>query len=444
MRVLYIASEPGLAVNAVAIASGVRSLFPGAENILVDPRAFLWPEYVAPALADLWARSGFRAEVPQRQEFQDVLRHDYPARGYLFYRRIFQRLKPSVVVVMHEYGYAYYAVQAARLSGIPSYHVQHAVYDPERFDPAPHPEAAGLPSLAGKARAQAVGLGRRMVQRVRGRECPEELAPWRGSLQLPAGERYPLHADRVALWSAHYKRMLLRQRPDFGAERIDVVGFPHGDKMLSDSRVPRAASLPGPGKLAVCLYCPFHEIDGNDVLVHPEEALLEAVSALRMLDPLLKVVVIPHPNYNPAEQVRRLKLLLSGFAEAEVRDDSADFASLCDAASLVFGVISSLFYIAMLKGVPVLVQAYVLATLHDYQAIEGGGAIPVFSRSALPRQLDRALNDAPFLARLRENQKALCAELLGEFDGKSGLRAASALGELIRRERKTISEGGTR
>lgn len=446
MKVLYIASEPGLAVNAVAIASGVSALFPGAENVLIDPRALLWPGYAAPSLAEEFVRNGFSAEMLDRQEYRDVLRYGFPVRGYLFYSRLFQRLKPSVVVVMHEYGYAYYAVQAAKLFGIPSYHIQHAIYQPDRFEIGPASKEGDLGLLARARRygADCLGFGWSILQRMRGRDCPEELLHWRESLQLPKDERYPICADRIGVWSTHYKRLLLKQRPEFGAERIDVVGFPHGDSMFSGAKESAGASSTGPGKIAIYLYCPFHEIAGNNVLVHPEEALLEAIVSLRQIDPGIRVVLIPHPNYNPADQLKRLEMLVGHFDNVAIRENSSDFIPLCQAASLVTGVISSLFYIAMLAKVPVVIQAYVLDTIQDYQAIEGGGAIPVFSRTTLPQQLDKALNDTAFLARLGENQKALCAELLGDFDGKSGVRTASAISALIRGDRKTTLEGGLR
>ena len=74
-KILYIACEPTLAVNAIAIASAFRSAHPESEQILVDPRRVLWPEYDAPSPSEEFKLSGFEGEVSGHAEFAEVLRY---------------------------------------------------------------------------------------------------------------------------------------------------------------------------------------------------------------------------------------------------------------------------------------------------------------------------------------------------------------------------------
>jgi hypothetical protein len=435
MKILYIACEPTLAMNVSVIAFGVKSVHPTAENVLVDPREFLWPDYSAPSIANVVESNWLSYERLTRADYNDLRSYRFPDRAYMFYFRLYQRLKPSVIVVMHEYGYSFYAVQAAKLAGVPSYHVQHAIFDPEHFEMHAKLKTAGS-SIRKNLFAQILRQGQKCLAFIGytiKKSCPCEMIPHGCNLHVEKDERYPLYADRIALWSSYYKRLLLEHRPGFGENKIDVVGFPHADSYFRDGKKSREQLFSEYGFsllgiLAIYLYCPFHEFGQQfEIKVHPDDALLDAVTVLRKIDPDINILILPHPNYSLAITIARLKKLLSHLDNVTIGDNSKHFLALCDHACIVIGVMSSLFYIAFLAEVPVVVQAYVVSDILDYQSIEGAAVIPVFYRSTLFEQIHRALDYAAFLEKLRDNQKMLARKLLGEFDGKSGVRTATAI-----------------
>lgn len=445
--ILYIASEPTLAMNISAIARGFEEFDVPVRNVLVDPREYLWTDFSGKSIYDELECSEMICKRLEPDYYKDVLLYHYPDRSYIFYFKLFERVKPSIVVVMHEYGYSFYAVQAAIILGIPTYHVQHAMIEPERFEPYTKVETVWHDAIyhyktivANKYRYFASVAGK-----IAKRSYSGNLLTRGHKLISEKEERYPLYADRIAVWSDYYMYMVSENRQEY-VGRIDVIGFPHADahfamKRLSKEDVFSKYDFFISERLAIYLYCPFHEITLQYVThIHPDNALLEAIIALRQVEPDINILILPHPNHSQYETIQRLNKLLKHLHNIAIESTSRDYLTLCGYASVVLGVMSSLFYITALTTVPVVVQAYVVSDIIDYQSIEAGAVIPVFHRSSLHQQIVLALSDNAFIARLKENQNELTEKMLGKFDGKSGIRTASSILDLLSTTSHEISE----
>lgn len=429
MNIVYIATEPTIAGLFLPIAEAFRKLYPAARNILVDPSAIFGFEKSEGSPAFRFKEHGFEGEVVDCSIYPDLAGLDQNQKGYLFFVRLFKRILPSAVLVPHEFSYAFYAVQAARLLGIPSVHIQHAVWGPYRFD-------ASLFSEAEKARTPAYAKGLGLLRKaLKGtKNLHPDLIPFKDKLVSPPDEPFPIYADRVAIFGKYYRDMLERTKP-YLKGKLDLVGYIRGDYFYnrpveSLQTIYRRYSLEESKRLAVYFYAPFHDvIRPSELNCNPNDALIDAVKVLRAVDKDINILILAHPNYKFEYYKNELQKLMkeAGLDRIKVDQTHDDHFSLYKAASVVAGVKSTMFYEVMLAGRPAVLQSYVLKTVDDPQHIEGGALAPVLARPHLLAQVRRALEDRAYVERMLENQKMVTAELLGRFDGKCGERVAEAV-----------------
>ena len=135
MKVAYITCELSIATLFLPIACSIKEFFPEAENILIDPANILYESSdSAGSPAEIFCHNGFQGIIIDQNEYPDLKTLNYKFKAYLFYMRLFESINPAVIVVPHEFGYAYYAVKTARLMNIPSFHVQHSIWGPDKID----------------------------------------------------------------------------------------------------------------------------------------------------------------------------------------------------------------------------------------------------------------------------------------------------------------------
>lgn len=429
MNIVYIATEPTIAGLFLPIAEAFRKLRPEARNILVDPSEIFDFERSEGSPAVRFKAHGFDGEIVDSGTYPDLAGLDHNQKGYLFFLRLYKRLSPSVVMVPHEFSYAFYAVQAARLLGIPSIHIQHALWGPYRFDSALYSDAEKTKT---PAYAKGLGLIRKALQGTK--NLHPDLIPFKEKLVSPPDEPFPIYADRVAIFGEYYREMLERTKP-YLKGKLDLVGYIRGDFFYNRPVEPKQAicrrySLEDGNRLAVYFYAPFHDvIRPSELNCDPNGALIDALKALRTVDKDINILILAHPNYRFEHYKNELQRLAKDAGLDRVRVDQAhdDHFSIYKAASVVAGVKSTMFYEVMLAGRPAVLQSYVLKTVDDPQHIEGGALAPVLARPHLLAQVRRALEDRAYVERMLENQKMVTAELLGRFDGKCGERVAEAV-----------------
>lgn len=438
IKIVYVFCGPNLAQVFLPIAHAFRKLYPDSQNICVDPSDILYKHFDKSPIADLFTRHGFNAEKISHKDFAESQSLDYKSKAYLLYFRLFERIKPSVVIVPHELGYAFYAVQAAKILGIPTCHVQHGIGESR--------EQSVLnviqPRLSYRERIF------RLYMKLKGRiysaiiERPyahPELARFKDKL-IGEEEVEPMNADRFLISGNYHKELLLAQRPEINENRIDVVGYLRNDYFHNNPIDPietiyKRYDLDVDKRLAVYFYTPFQDLPSVFKLkYHPDDVLVDAIRTLKELDKNWNVLVLLHGVYDYGHNREKLNKLMQKhkFDSVKISRTHNDHFSLYKHASIIIGVSSSVLYEAMLANRPIIIQAYVLSEFNDVRLIEDCVAIPVLSPFSLQRQLNRALNDEPFLERLYENQRDTCRDLLGPFDGKCGERAVAAIAGLIR------------
>jgi len=470
MKVLYIAREPNVANLFLPIAKAFRKMYPHSEHVLVDPsRVFQKGRLegtVSPA--EYFLRHGFQGEILNPCDFHDLEGLAENHKLYLFHMRLFEHHQPSAIVVPHEMGPSFYAVQAARLMEIPSCHVQHGIWGPMKYHgyydlPEYIPKKTrqqhlSVRLLLGKQLQilsaeydlikQASAFVKKRLDSITKKEAshagelktPEKLVPYRNQLISPQGD-YPIHADHMLVHGPYYKRQLSEKRPDVDEEKVHVIGYLRSDLFYNnppDSRetVYERYGLNMDGRLALYFYSPFQELPQYyRVQYHPNDALIDAIGMLKQVDDRINVLVLLHPNLRFDHYRKEIAQLVRKNRFDRIRVDRAhdDHFSLFKLATIVIGVKSGALYEAMLANVPVVAQTYVLSKIYDPQHVEGGAVAPVFSSLHLGLQLERVLKDNTFQERMYENQKMVCRDVLGPFDGKCGERAATVLANLIRK-----------
>lgn len=459
MNILYITCGCNVANLFLPLALAFRKLYPGTENILVDPSDILHdvPER-GESPAELFLQHGFKGEIIKRDDFPDLSGLGTMYKAYLFYFRLYERLRPSAVVVPYELGYAYYAVQAAKIMGIPTCHVQHSHWGPYKFDASPFQELPSNKSVLEKQRdvlkegvkfiRRAPGYLHALPYRVYARlrkiqphipDIPEELLKVKDKLKGQT-EFYPMDADMMAFCGPYYKRLLKEKRPEV-AERLEMVGYLRGDVFLNNPVEPvetiyERYRLDTRGGLALYFFSayrdfpPFLKLNRRH---HPDDALIDAIRALRSVDGEINVLVLLHPLHHFERYRKELLGLMEKNNFDRVRIDRMhnDQFTLYRHASIVMGIQSTTLYEAMLANVPIVIQNYVLSRVYDPKLFECGATAPVFFPEHLHEQIERALTDKGFQERMFENQKMVCEDVFGPFDGKCGERTAKAIVGLI-------------
>lgn len=468
MKIIYIACGPNVPHLFLPVAAVFKKRHPEAVNLLIDPASVLYESFesdVSPA--EIFTRYGFEGEKVNSEDYSDLKGMYYPYMAYLFYLRLFRRLKPSVVIVPYEFSYCFYAVQTAKILGIPTYHLQHGVWGPEYFKTNPLSVKSddainSLPGAANKVEVKEERGLRKFLARYINRvgvhrpkssepQLPAELLEFKDKLRL-SKKGYQINADRFALFSRYYKELLKRLGPDLPEDLLDVVGFLKGDSFYNNpietkETIYKRYGLDLGGRLALYFYAPFHLVPSDFKVEHdPEEALVEAVKTLKVTDDAMNVLILVHPAVEAAQTREDVKKLIerNGLDGVRIGVAENDHYSLYKQASIVMGVFSTTLYEAMLATTPILIQAYVLSKVFAPQIIEAGAAASVFSPLHLKGQIRRVFEDEGYRQRMFENQKMLCKEILGPFDGKCGERVVRSIEGLIEEYGRQSGKGETK
>lgn len=468
--VLYVSCEANAATLMGPVALALRDLEPGAQQALFDPFEALSPHKSGGASpAEHFVSLGLGGRMLGADGAARLEGLNHADKAAIVFLDEFEARRPDVVVVGHEYGYGFFAVQVARHLGIPTVHMQHGIWGPEKYlnyhelpfevrceANWPPREMRDLLLAQGAVLRAQVRLLRAALRRARDwwrrmrrdRKAPADLveripAPLRQAMRhVPLC--YPLNADRMLLFGEYYLEQLAHFRPQYPAEAATVVGYPRGDALgggsgespgLDAEALCGRYGLPPKTRFMVYFYTQFQELPVNySVRHHPTDALIEAVRAARAVDPELGVIVLVHPVYRYAHYRDEVAhaLAAAGLDRAVVNRTHGDVYDLCRAAKLVVGVKSSAMYDAMQVGAPVLLQLYVLSQIYDPQHVEAGACAPVFVPFHLPQRMRAALTDEDYRAAMRAAQRKLCVRLLGEPDGKAGMRAAQAIIDMAR------------
>lgn len=450
MKVLFVASEPTIAVLFLPIAQAFRKISPSAEIICINPSELLCPEVAeGGSPTEVFAAQGFAAEDIKKADYNDLSGLDYESKACLFYFRLYKLIDPSVVVVPHEFGYAFYAVQVAKHRGISTYHIQHGIWGPDRFFPrteSPLSASDKKKDICGKILSYTKAAIRILFSNdnvLVHKKKPHDLEllhELNGKLiRPPTGVDYFISADRMAVWGPYYEKLLSEAQSELKS-RLDVVGYIPGDNFYynqveSMQTINNRYGMDGNRRLTIYFYTPFQEFPRSYTLKHhPTDVLIETVRQLKKIDRDINVLVVLHPNYRFSYYKSYLTDIIKKNNFMSVRIDRIhnDHFSLYKSASLIIGVKSTMFYEAMLVNTIGVLQPYVLSEIYDPQHIEKGAIVPVFCPHHLHKQLEMALMDESVRSRIKENQKMVCDELLGQFDGRCGERVALALLNLMK------------
>lgn len=471
MKVAYITCELSIATLFLPIACSIKKFFPGVENILIDPTNILYESLdTAGSPAEIFCHNGFQGIIIDENEYSDLKTLNYKFKAYLFYMRLFESINPAVIVVPHEFGYAYYAVKTAQLLNIPSFHVQHSIWGPDKIDKSSGKNkrsersvivtrncnyhnwlnsflknlfSMGPSSNKSKKIFSFVTI-RKVIKKVRltknGNKLPKELSPFEDKLQNPADDlSYPINADRIAICGEYYKRQLTTNRPELTDDRIDLTGYIRTDNFYNNplksyEAICNQYDLDINQRLAIYFYAPFDEFPNDyEIKYDPNEAVVDAIAALNKIDPNMNILILLHPIYRYQYYLNLFNSLIDTkkFKNVKVDKTYDNHFSLYKCSKIIIGVKSTTLYEAMLANVPILIQVYVLSGIHEPQYIEAGAVASVFSPVHLQKQIERALTDKEYQQRLFENQKMLCNDLFGPIDGKCGERTAKGIVSLI-------------
>lgn len=450
-RILYFGEGAYIADLFLPVALAMRRLCPNIESRFIDMSETVRGQ--APTLASGDSRfpeMGFEGEDFSLQTTKSHLHGR--SHSLLAIQDLLLRLEPLAVIVPHEFGYALDVVQVSNLLGIPTYHLQHAVWpadvlggeplvtsarrwdEPGSQTPKLATRASGIATQQAQILRDQYALMKRLALAVarslstlRSSKKRGELPP---NLQLLLSQHNPdfLYRCRVKKIGAagpyYKKRFEALGTPEKG---VDIVGFTRTDWFLTQpleskevlcARYSIDPNLP----LALYMYASLAPMFENRDAI---DAIGDAICALRRVNPDISVLVLVHPLEDISRIVSAVKSLeLKGI---RVNRAHRDHYSLYKAADLILGVHSSTLAEATLAGRPIVTQNYVLYDVAQSQLIEGGVVVPVFHRIHLQDQIERALKDRPFVDRLIANQAHIAYDLMGPFDGKCGERAARSI-----------------
>ena len=450
-RILYFGEGAYIADLFLPVALAMRRLCPNIESRFIDMSKTVRSEI--PGFASGVSRfleMGFDGEDFSLQITKSKMYER--SRTLLAIQAVLSRLKPLVVIVPHEYGYAFDVVQVSNLLGTPTYHLQHAVWPADMLGGEPMVTSARRWSKPGsqtpKLATRASGIATQQAQILRDQYALLKLlasavarslstlrsSKKRGELpsnlqlllsQHPSNYLYRCSVKKIGATGPYYKtRFEALGMPEEG---VDIVGFTRTDWFLTQpveskevlyARYDIDPNLP----LALYMYAPLAPLLENRDAI---DAISEAICALRRVNPHISVLVLVHPQGDISRVVSAVKSLkLKGIRVSQAH---RDHYSLYKAADLILGVHSSTLAEATLAGRPIVTQNYVLYDVAQSQLIEGGAVVPVFHRIHLQEQIERALKDRPFVERLIANQADVAHDLMGPFDGKCGERAARSI-----------------
>ena len=467
-KILYFGEGTYIADLFLPVALAMRRLCPDIESRFIDMSITVRRQ--APTLASgapRFREMGFAGEDFSLQTVNSW--QGERVRSLLAIQGILSRLKPQAVVVPHELGYAFDVVQLANLLGIPTYHLQHAIWPAYRLGAEPvitsacrwsEPTSPGskptnprskLPTFVSDVAYRQLQIVRdelRLLKRLASEiigfllkllssNKHKGLPPESRLLDLPPDIRlllsrhpsnivYKCTVKKIGATGAYYKkRFEALGTPEKG---VDIVGFTRTDwfltQPLESKEVLGARYDLDPNRpLALYMYSSLAPSDlaNGDAI----EALSDAIHALRYVNPDISVLVLVHPQGDMSRIARAVNSLqLKGI---RVNRAHLDHYSLYRAADVILGVDSATLVEATLAGRPIVIQNYVLCNVRRSWLIEGGAVIPVFHRIHLQDQIERALKDRPFVERVIANQAHVAHDLMGSFDGKCGERAARSI-----------------
>ena len=250
-------------------------------------------------------------------------------------------------------------------------------------------------------------------------------SPQRPSGPDQLGTRYAFTTSKIAVGGEDWKRRLLSI--GIGSDRVDVTGFLRTDRFYSQTVEPYQSlcahyGLDSNKPLAIFFHSPVDEC--YRLTCHPMQPVRDVIAAFHASAPNWNLLVLNHPRV-PMSRLESLRSEIPPSVRIGRAEDR--FWFLCQATSLILGVLSAALTEATLARKPIISLDYVLADTFNRTLVSLGAVVPVFHRSHLREQIERAIHDRAFVARLIANQEVASRELLGLFDGKCAQRAALGL-----------------
>ena len=361
------------------------------------------------------------------------------------------RLQPAVVVVPHEYGWAFDAVKVAKKYGVPTYHLQHGLWGQHKFGvnrtldlvrlrDATVSRIHGVGSIIHRQkdiltsemylmRELAAGVVRRLKRLGNRRKSQPSL--WETPMpNMP----FEAGTTRKGICGPYYLRLFVAMGVD--PATIDIVGYTRTDNFLASKpksyeALCREYDLDAQvDELALYFWAPFEQYPDNYVLKYDQrQAFLETVSIIRELRPKMNILLLAHPRDSVESHEHWLRSVDLSFVR--VGRAGMNHYSLYMHSTLVIGAQSTCLAEAMLCRRPVAKLGYLLYEDREPKLLEGAAVIPVLSHLHLREQLDRALNDKPYVERIVANQAHVAFDLMYHFDGKCGERVARSILHLI-------------
>ncbi|MFC1843867.1 hypothetical protein ACFLZ5_03675 [Thermodesulfobacteriota bacterium] len=361
---------------------------------------------------------------------------------YLFYVDLFEEMQPDAIVVPHELGYAFYAVQVAKALKIPTYHIQHGLWGANKYDENYYGIKKDIKRIIKKKInfRKVINFLLNTINTGSSNVIPESLKKHKINLISNPREGYPVFADKFALCGPYYEKLTRHHLKNTINDKIEAIGYLRLDNLIREKSITKDQLYKDYGfkedsKMALYFYSPFQDQPHfyNYLNYDPDKALLDGILTLKKIDNKFNILVLLHPLFKFDYYTKKIRTKLIELKIDRVIVDRArnNHAQLYKNSSIVIGIKSACLYEAMLFNVPVVVQQYVLTKILDPQLFDYGAAAPVFSPDQLEAKIKKALFDDDFRKCMFQNQKKLCTDLMGPFDGKSGVRAAKSILKFI-------------
>ena len=460
-HVIFVTDHGNITQLFIPVARALNKIAPLVEVILVDVSKLGGGEneYVE-AENGLFLACGFRVEElgPYIQQETACERKQYICRIY----ELFRKLTPAVIVVPHEFGWAYDAIQVAKEIDIPTYHLAHAPWGPDRLGgdkPISKATRQGdiVPNLNHKAgilnrQKEVVASQARIIHDIVALYVTKVKCSGNKTISndkdgsVPMWKRpysenpYGAGTTRKGVCGPYYLRRLTLMGMD--PATIDLVGNVRTDNFLAapiksyETICNKYKLDPGVKDLALLFKSPFELFENlvNHYIQNysQKDAIIEVIKTLKELRQKMNILLLVHPREDVELYEKWLKDVGLSFVRAGKA--GANHYSLYKHATVIIGSQSACLMEALLCNKPIVKLNYILYEDYQPQLVEGGAVIPVQSRVHLREQLDRALNDTPFIERTIANQAKVAFDLMYHFDGKCGERTANSLMDLMATE----------
>lgn len=395
---------------------------------------------------DLFTENGFLVDVLEPDdETKDNSVNAYVSR----LSNAYNELRPQLIVIPHEFGWAFYAARLAASLDIKTYHIQHGFWGPYNFGEqtlvmAKRQEGGAArverPSTVGNTLKEFLlneeqifkEYLRKNINQVRllSRKLSlRQKDPQRVLFQSPGTTSVGANTTRKGVWGPYYQRRMIAA--GIKPASIDIVGSVLTDHFFSQpiksyEDICQEYGMDRSQKeFVIYFWDPYERYPYMLTQYDQKKVFVDVNRTIKHYQPQMNVLILAHPRDSIEEHQRWINH--AGLDHVYIGRTNMNHNSLFTHSKLVIGTLSTALAEATIFRKPILQLAFLVYDNLTPQLIEMGAVVPILNRLHLRDQIEKILFNKPFVDRVIMNQEHFIDEIFYRCDGKAGERAAMSI-----------------